>query len=281
MHIENLLDEIVNEVREVEGISAVVLGGSRARGTHSEKSDIDLGIYYHPDRPLDLDSLNQVATHFDDEHRLQILTPLGGWGPWINGGGWLTVRSIAVDFLYRDLKKVAGVIEACRNGQVEMAYQPGHPHGFVSSIYMGEVAVCKLLWESDRRELSALKAQTSPYPAALKRALVEKFAWEINFSLQIAHKSIARGDVVYAAGCCFRAAACMLQTLFAINEQYWLNEKGAVALADTFPLRPDGFKARIESAFTALAAEGQAIYQAIELLMELSTEITRLLEGVY
>jgi predicted nucleotidyltransferase len=270
------LNDIVAEIKRVEGVSAIVLGGSRARGTQTEKSDIDLGIYYSPDRPLDLETLNQIATHLDDGHRPQILTPIGGWGPWINGGGWLIVNSIPVDFLYRDLKKVSGIIDACRKGQVDIFYQPGHPHGFVSSMYLAEIAVCKILWESDRGEVSALKELAIPYPAGLKRALIEKFSWEIIFSLDIAKKSNARGDVVYASGCCFRSAMCMLQTLFALNEGYWLNEKGAVLLVDAFQLHPENFRARIESAFSDLTTESEAINSAINTLMDLSAEIALL-----
>jgi len=200
------------------------------------------------------------------------LTPLGGWGPWINGGGWLTVKTIPLDFLYRDLQKVAAMIEACHQGQVEIVYQPGHPFGFLSSIYMSEIALCQLLWESERGEVSALKIRTRPYPAALKQALIDKFSWEIDFSLGIGHKAAARGDVTYVAGCCFRAANCLLQVLFALNETYWMNEKGAAVLAETFAVRPANFKARLESAFAMLAPESQASKAALAVLNALAKE---------
>jgi hypothetical protein len=84
------------------------------------------------------------------------------------------------------------------------------------------------------------KERAQPYPPRLKRAIVDAFWWEVDFSLKNAHKSSSRGgardgDVAYAAGCCFRAVACLAQTLFAINEQCWMNEKGAVALVAGFP----------------------------------------------
>src|SRR5688572_302493 len=110
MQIETLLQKIVEEVKKVEGVKAIVLGGSRARGTHTLASDIDLGIYYHSNSPLDLTELSRVATRLDDEHRKDVITPLGGWGPWINGGGWLKIQSQPVDFLYRDLTRVRAVI---------------------------------------------------------------------------------------------------------------------------------------------------------------------------
>ena len=45
-----------------------VLGGSRARGTHTEDSDIDIGIYYNSES-FDINTINQFATKLDDEHR--------------------------------------------------------------------------------------------------------------------------------------------------------------------------------------------------------------------
>lgn len=44
---------------EVDGMVAVLLGGSRARGEHTPESDFDLGLYYRP--PLDIDSLRDLA----------------------------------------------------------------------------------------------------------------------------------------------------------------------------------------------------------------------------
>ena len=272
MDIQALINEIVGQVSQVEGVSAIVLGGSRARGTHTAQSDIDLCIYYHPDHSLDLQALDQVAAEFDDNHQRGILTPIGEWGPWINGGGWLSVHSQPVDFLYRDLHQVGTVMDACHGGQVEMVYQPGHPYGFVSAIYMAEVALCQVLWEA-KGQLTALKRKTLPYPSLLKKALIKKFAWEISFALGTAKKSINRTDIAYVAGGCFRGVMCLLQVVFALNEQYWLNEKGAVALADTFRLRPARLRARIEEAFTLLAAEGDALRAAIAVLEGLQRDL--------
>ena len=77
------------------------------------------------------------------------ITPVGGWGPWINGGGWLKIQTHPVDFLYRDLEKVTTKIDDCLHGKVEIFYQPGHPLGFVLSMYLVEVAVCQPLWDPD------------------------------------------------------------------------------------------------------------------------------------
>jgi predicted nucleotidyltransferase len=265
---------VVDRLQSVHGISAITLGGSRARGNHNPKSDVDLGIYYKPENPLDLIALNHLASELDDNHRANLITPIGEWGKWINGGGWLKVEGIAVDFLYRDLTQVSCVIDDCHAGQITIDYQPGHPHGFVSSIYMGEVAIGLPLHDSEG-VLDAFKAKTTPYPLQLQQATVNKFAWEISFSLFIAQKAVARSDVAYAAGCCFRSVTCMNQVLFALNEEYLLNEKGAVAIANGFALCPRNYQERVESVFALLAVDAKSIMDAIAILDEIEHDLSQ------
>lgn len=271
VNIVDLTQAIVEQLKGVAGIDAVVLGGSRARGTHTNSSDIDLGIYYRPSKPIDLEALTRLAKEIDDEHREDLVTGFGGWGPWINGGGWLKVNGIPVDFVYRDLDKVTRIINDCHAGQIEKVYQPGHPFGFVSSIYLAEVALCRPLWDP-YGTVEHLKSKAIPYPPELKKAIIYWFWWEVDFSLGIAQKSVSRGDVTYAAGSCFRAVMCLMQVLFAVNEQYWMNEKGAVALADGFQKSPAHLRERVENAFAQLNSDGRSIAAAIEELRGVAVE---------
>ena len=265
MDVTSIIEGVVGELKKISGIEAVVLGGSRARGTHSDSSDVDLGIYYHPATPIDLKQLGKVATALDDEHRPDLLTGIGGWGPWINGGGWLTIKGQAVDLLYRDLYKVTRIILDAIDGRVEIAYQPGHPQGFSSYIYLSEVAICQSHWDP-HGTIRHLKGRIESYPPHLKQAIIDTFWWEADFSLKNAEKSIKTGDVAYAAGCCFRCVACLAQTLFAVNGQYWMNEKGAIALADGFKISPPHLKDRVELAFEQLNHSPDAISDALHTL---------------
>src|SRR5215471_20572709 len=135
--IEELLDRVVGRVGLIEGVAAIALGGSRARGTADEHSDIDLGIYYDSERTFSIDALDRAARDLDDRHASGLLTQFGAWGPGVNGGGWLIVEGRHVDFLYRDLRTVARAIEQCLQGAVETIYQLGHPLGFHNQIWMG------------------------------------------------------------------------------------------------------------------------------------------------
>ena len=276
--MEIILEEIVDKVKHVSGVDAIVLGGSRAVGDYLPDSDIDIGLYYSRSALIDLATLDRVAAEFDDSGKLGLTTPLGAWGPWINGGAWLCVRSQRVDLLYRDLKRVEEVITACHQGDIQVVYQPGHPHGFVSSIYMGEVALCKSLWDPQGKIMD-LKARTAPYPAALQKAIIDKFAWEAEFSLGIVEKGIERADVAYTAGCCYRAVSCLLQVVWALNQAYWLNEKGAVAKAESFPIKPKRFRQRIERAFTLLGGGAGGLCEAVDLLKDITEETLQLVKS--
>lgn len=259
----DFLAEIVDGLSRIAGVEAVVLGGSRSQGTHTADSDYDIGIYYAS--ALDIAALDRLAAQVDDRGQSGLVTPIGGWGPWINGGGWLMVEGQHVDFIYRDLGRVAQAVEDGRAGRFEFVYQPGHPHGFASCIYMGEVAVCRPLWDP-RGRVAALKALAEPYPAALRRAIIERFFWEADFSLRIAAGARARADRAYFAGACFRAVACLTQCLFALNSAYCLNEKGAVERAASFPRSPSDYAGRVAGAFAAadLGATLAALHALIE-----------------
>jgi len=234
-----LLQRIVPVLAKVPGVAAIVLGGSRARGTATENSDYDLGLYYSTAVPLDTGRLLEAVRRFVDDPNAAEVTDVGEWGPRIVGGGWLSVGGQKVDLLYRNVEAVAEGIEACGAGRITMDYQPGHPHGFCSAIWTGEVALCDPLHDPSRT-IAGLKAKTSPYPEPLREALLKRFQWDVEFSIEIAELAASRNEQTYIAGCAFRALACIGQILFAINRRYLINEKAALAEAARFPLTIPG-----------------------------------------
>lgn len=231
--------KVANRLGEVDGVAAVALGGSRARGEAHPDSDIDIGIHYHPEDPPSTDALRLLAKELDDRHLPDLVNDLGDWGPWINGGGWLQIENRRVDWLYRDLDRVAETIEECRTGKPTCHYQPGHPHGFHNHMYLGEVHYNRILY--DDGELKRLKWLVAEYPPALKRAIIQSKLWEAGFALDTARKSARRGDTFYVAGCAFRCVACLVQVLFTLNERYFVNEKGSIQTVESFARRPERF----------------------------------------
>ena len=273
-----IVSQVIGALQDVPGIVGVVLGGSRARGTHQPTSDIDIGIYYDEDAGFDVRHLSAAAAQLDDERRENLVTPLGGWGPWVNAGGWLVVQGMHVDFILRDIHRVAQVIADCLAGKVSSHYQAGHPHAYISAMYMGELAICRIFHDPYGR-LAQLKAVTQPYPAALQREIVDYFLFEAGFSLMHAENNIDKDDLAYVWGHCYRALGCLNQVLFALNEEYCINEKRAVQMVAEFPVRPEGYKPRIEQAISLFSQDPGKTRQGVALLRELLQEIEALTEG--
>jgi hypothetical protein len=193
------------------------------------------------------------------------------------GGGWLTIAGKKVDLLYRPIESVERVIRECHEGRVSMDYQPGHPHGFCSAIWMGEVALCRPLSDPEGA-LARLKAMTTPYPEALREALIHRFQWEILFSIDNARTALPKGDATYIAGCGFRSLACAAQVLFAVNRNYLINEKGALAGAAQLPLTVDNLAERVKSIWQALGL--RAFDAALTELGSIEHELAGLVEAV-
>ncbi len=76
--LPQFIHRIVDRLQSIGGIAAIALGGSRARGNHTHKSDVDLGIYYKPENPLDLIALNHLASELDDNHRANLINVSSG-----------------------------------------------------------------------------------------------------------------------------------------------------------------------------------------------------------
>jgi hypothetical protein len=235
MSHDPLLRRLTSALAAVPGVEAVVLGGSRARGTSHEQSDYDIGLYFSEARRLDTDRLQRAAQDLADDPEATTVTSIGEWGPWIVGGAWLRIDGQKVDLLYRDIDAVRRTMETCRTGQVSMDYQPGHPHGFCSAIWMGEIAYCRPLADP-HQVIAALKSIALPYPEPLRDALIRRFQWEIMFSIENAEPAAHNEDIIHVAGCAYRALTCVAQVLFALNGEYLINEKGALQRAAEFPL---------------------------------------------
>jgi len=270
---DSFLDRIVSALAEVPGVAAIVLGGSRARGTDHANSDYDLGLYFFEAQPLDTGRLLRVARTLVDDPGATEVTPVGGWGPWIVGGGWLSVQGRKVDLLYRNIEAVAQVIEKCRTGDVTMHYQPGHPHGFCSAIWMGEVALCRPLHDP-QGVIAKLKAAAQPYPLALREAVIRRFRWEILFSIENAELAVSRGEQTHVAGCAYRALACLAQMLFALNGRYLINEKGALQEAAGFALTVPSLKPRTAEIWRLIGESKFAT--ALAILREIDGEMRSL-----
>ena len=200
----------------IRGISAVVLGGSRARGHARPESDIDLGLLYSEAAPFTIQGVRELAEIVNDTAG-PVVTDFYEWGPWVNGGAWLTIGGQRVDFVYRSLEHLEQVIVEAEAGRYELHYAQQPPFGFFSATYLGEIAVCIPLCDPDRR-LDVLKKRVAVYPEALRQAVVQDYLWSAEFGLAaFARKFAARSDAYGTAACLTCAVNQLVLVLFALN----------------------------------------------------------------
>ena len=207
------LQNIVDRLVEVDGLQAIVLGGSWASDTQRPDSDIDLGLYYNDSSPLDINHVEQIANELNDLPDPEV-TELGVWGRWVNGGAWLTIKGQRVDFIYRSIDFVSSIIDECNRGETQFDYQQQPPYGFYSYIYCAETQQCKILYDP-QRAITGLKAKISLYSELLKSTIINGFLWRAEFSFQVAKKSANTGDVYFISGCITRIASSLVQVLYA------------------------------------------------------------------
>lgn len=260
------LTDLAHRLLTAPGVVGVVLGGSRARGTHTEESDTDLGLYYRS--PLDTARLGELAKEVAGAGAG--VTATGGWGPWVDGGGWLRIDGHAVDWIYRDTDRVHRCWADAEQGRYAFHTQAGHPLGVPDFSYPGELALGRILADPTG-ELERLRRRALVFPRPLAEALVSGM-WEADFLIGVARKAVSRGDSAYVAGCLFRIAGVCAHALHGAAGRWLVNEKGAVAAAGSLPGAPERFKPRMDAVFAAVDGDPMRLSTAIDLVADLVLE---------
>lgn len=275
-----LVSSLAERLGAITGVKAVVLGGSHARGRARPGSDIDLYILYSEAAPFSIQSIRELAEAVNDTHG-PVVTDFYGWGPWVNGGAWLTVGGQRVDFLYRSLEHMERVIAEAEAGRYEQHYAQQPPFGFFSGAYLGEVAVCVPLFDPEAR-LEVLKRRVANYPEALRQAVVQDYLWQAELGLvAFAPKFAGRSGAYGTAACLTRAVHQLLLVLFALNRKYLMDDKTALAEVAEFERAPREFGPRVQQTLGHLGDSPEELGAAVESVAQLFRETAELTDGLY
>jgi hypothetical protein len=223
------VQDLADELSTVDGVVAVVLGGSRATGAARADSDWDLGIYYRArERPLDVDAIRALG------HAGEVFEP-GAWGGGLmNGGAWLRLADVKVDLVYRELGAVEHCAREAEAGRFWVERLPFYLAGIPSYVPVGELALCGPIHV---REATPLPRPS--YPPALRESAASFWHTSALLSLDGAvNHHLARGDDVLATGCLVRALVEEAHARLAARGAWVLNEKQILARAGLGDVAP-------------------------------------------
>lgn len=275
-----VLAEATEALRRVPNVVAIVLGGSYARGVAGESSDVDVGIYYREAAPFDVNGIRAAAESLAAPGTVPVVTELYGWGAWVNGGAWIQTPVTKLDFVYRNLDQLRGVIDEGLRGVWRHDYDQQPPYGFRSIVYFAETHHCLPLHDPNG-EIRELKQMVSTYPEELKTRIIQDGLWGAEFSLWSCGSFAASGDVYNAAGCLTRAAQFLVHAIFSLNGEYFLNDKHANRMLARFPMAPRDCAERLAGILSRPGRNSTELRQSVESMRQLWADAITLTEGAY
>jgi predicted nucleotidyltransferase len=278
-NLNSLIEQLASRLKSVSGVKAVVLGGSRADDSERLDSDADLGIYYENQNKFDLYAIRELATQVNDTPN-PIVTSIDEWGKWVNGGAWLTIKGQRVDFLYRDLNFVKQIIQDCKNGIIQSDFYQQPPYGFHSFIYCAEIQTCKILFDLENA-ITNLKLEVKEYPKPLRKAIINGFLWDAEFSLSHCKKSAERGEVLIVAGCLTRIAGDLIQVLYALNNTYFIGVKKFYRQEPVFELKINNFSTRINQILGYIGNSITEMNKTVAYTEQLFEDLIKIAESEY
>lgn len=207
------IDVIVGQLIDIPNVVSVVLGGSRAAGTHRPDSDWDLGIYY--DGALDPERVRALG------YPGQVFAP-GEWSRLMDGGAWFDIDGTKVDVIYREVGAVQHWIDEAEAGRFEVELLGGFLAGFPTTVLVGEVALCQPL-------RGTMPFLVPSYPDRLAELAPARWRDRRDFSLRYADMHAERDDDVMVQAMRARAAIEEAHAVMAERREWVLNEKGLLS----------------------------------------------------
>lgn len=263
---------------DIPGIGAIVLGGSYARGTQTETSDLDIALYYSETAPFAIEDIRQTARSISIAGEPTV-TGFYEWGAWVNGGAWIQTNTGKVDFLYRNLEHIQRTIDEAQQGIHRHDYTQQPAYGFYSVIYLAETHCCVPLYDPNGW-IANLKTQVVIYPPKLQEQIVANSLWSAEFTLIHARSFAEKGDIYNCVGCFTRAASSLTQVLFAMNGVYFMSDKRVMETIASFVRKPQNYVERLTALLAQPGGNASQLSYSCELLTALWKETVDL-QGAY
>jgi hypothetical protein len=124
--------------------------------------------------------------------------------------------------------------------------------------------------------IANLKTQVAVYPSKLKRKIIADSLWSAEFTLLHARGFADRGDIYNTVGCFTRVASNLVQSLFALNERYFMRDKQVLDTVAALPNSPPDFIRQINHILACPGRTAQALKNSCGELEQLWQKVVSL-----
>lgn len=259
-----MVQDLFDELKKIEQVEAIALGGSRAGEVYDQKSDYD--VYLYCTAPVPEEARRQLLGKFCG--RMEI-----GNSFWEYEDNCVLNDGVDIDILYRNFDDfAAGISRVVDDCQASNGYTTCMWHN---------LKTCKVLYDRDGR-LSALKKRYAcEYPERLRANIIERNMRLLRYAMpaystQI-KKAVERGDLVSINHRVTEYLASYFDVVFALNRLTHPGEKRLISLCEkNCKILPNDFKANLQRLFADMFANSTAVSDDIERITDNIEKLVRL-----
>jgi len=229
------LNGLINEFCNLDGIQAIVLGGSQISKHSDNKSDYDLYIY--TEKIIDQNIRNKILSRYCE--KLEI-----GNSYWELEDNGILIGGICFDIIYRNLQQfikiIADVVENCNAS-----------NGFTTCLWHN-ILNSTIIYDKDDMFKNVKERFSVPFPEKLKENIIKRNMALLSDSLvsydkQIS-KSVYRKDIININNRVSAFLASYYDIIFAINELPHPGEKRLMEIClNECKLLPNNFEINVNN----------------------------------
>ena len=261
-------EKLFEELTQLEQVEAVVLGGSRAGEQYDHDSDYDVYVYLKDSIAPEIRRklLSKYCSYMEIQNQF-----------WELEDDCILNNGIEIEFIYRSLDDFDKELQ-----KVVLEHQP---HNAYTTCMWYNLLHSKVLYDQENRYTALQNKYQIPYPANLKRNIIERQSLLLEkslpaFSKQI-KKALKRKDILALNHRSSEFFASYFDLLFALNEQLHPGEKRMLSYAkENCALLPQDFETNIQTYFQNLY-QWDKPQETLDTLNQLLEHLKKLIETTH
>jgi len=244
-------NDLIEKMKTVEAVEAIMLGGSRATGTHDKDSDYDVYVYLN--KPL------------DETIRRNIISPYVSYMEYSNEfweleDDGILKDGVDIEFIYRTIEETDQLLDG-----IVLKHQAWNGY---TTCFWDNLLHSKVLYDKRGKLNDLVTKYTISYPAKLKENIITK-----NFKLlsdkmpsfyyQL-EKAVKRNDLISMNHRLTELLAGYFDILFAVNETLHPGEKRLKEKTLLLEKLPLGYEKHIEEVFLTLYTSPKVCLEIVD-----------------